>query len=127
MSRYHWGLLGLLTGFWGLVGINRLGIQFIFPAIVPAFHLSTTQVSLLVTGTSFTWAFSSWGSGWLSDRFGRKRVLVPGALFACLATMLQGVAGNFLSLFIIRDLVGIGDGVGWPNGQSTLEIGRAHV
>jgi MFS family permease len=120
MSRYHWALLGLLTGFWGLVGINRLGIQFIFPAIVPAFHLSTLQVSLLITGTSFTWAFSSWASGWLSDRFGRKRVLVPGALFACLATMLQGVAGNFLSLFIIRDLIGIGDGVGWPNGQSTL-------
>ncbi len=120
MSRYHLGLLGLLTGFWGLVGINRLGIQFVFPFIVPQFHLSTTEVSLLVTGTSFTWAFSSWASGWLSDRYGRKRVLVPGALFACLTTMLQGVAGNFLSLFIIRDLIGIGDGVGWPNGQSTI-------
>ena len=120
MSRYHWALLGLLTGFWGLVGINRLGIQFVFPFIVPLFHLSVTQVSLLVTGTSFTWAFSSWASGWLSDRYGRRIVLLPGAAFACLTTMLQGVAWNFLSLFVIRDLVGIGDGVGWPNGQSTL-------
>jgi len=120
MSRYHWSLLGLLTGFWGLVGINRLGIQFVFPFIIPEFHLSVTQVSLLVTGTSFTWAFSSWASGWLSDRYGRKRVLVPGALFACLTTMAQGLAGSFLSMFLIRDLVGLGDGVGWPNGQSTL-------
>ncbi|HSR22023.1 MAG TPA: MFS transporter [Candidatus Eisenbacteria bacterium] len=120
MSRYQWALLGLLTGFWGLVGINRLGIQFVFPFIVPLFHLSVTQVSLLVTGTSFTWAFSSWASGWLSDRYGRRTVLLPGAAFACLTTMLQGVAWNFLSLFVIRDLVGIGDGVGWPNGQSTL-------
>jgi MFS family permease len=120
MSRYHWALLGLLTGFWGLVGINRLGIQFVFPYIVPLFHLSVTQVSLLVTGTSFTWAFSSWASGWLSDRYGRRTVLVPGALFACLTTMAQGAAWNFLSLFVIRDLVGLGDGVGWPNGQSSL-------
>jgi MFS family permease len=120
MTRYRWMLLGLLVGFWGLVGINRLGIQFLFPFIIPAFHLSLTQVSLLVSGTSLTWAFSSWGSGWLSDRYGRKNVLVPGALLACLATMAQGAAWNFLSLFIVRDLVGIGDGVGWPNGQSTL-------
>jgi MFS family permease len=77
-------------------------------------------VSLLVSGTSATWALSSWLSGWLSDRYGRKNVLVPGALFACLMTMAQGLAGNFLSLFVVRDLIGIGDGVGWPNGQSTL-------
>jgi MFS family permease len=117
---YPFILVALLFGFWGLVGVNRLGIQFLFPFIVRDFHLSLTQVSLLVSGTSATWAISSWVSGWLSDRYGRRNVLVPGALFACLMTMAQGLAGNFLSLFIIRDLVGIGDGVGWPNGQSAL-------
>lgn len=117
---YPFILVGLLFGFWGLVGINRLGIQFLFPFIVKDFHLSLTQVGLLVSGTSATWALSSWASGWLSDRFGRKAVLVPGALFATLMTMAQGAAWNFLSLFIVRDLVGIGDGVGWPNGQSAL-------
>ena len=117
---YPFILVALLFGFWGLVGVNRLGIQFLFPFIIKDFHLSLTQVSLLVSGTSATWAISSWLSGWLSDRYGRKNVLVPGALFACLTTMAQGLAGNFLSLFIVRDLVGIGDGVGWPNGQSTL-------
>jgi MFS family permease len=123
MSRsrsYPFILVGLLFGFWGLVGVNRLGIQFLFPFIIRDFHLTLTQVALLVSGTSATWAVSSWVSGWLSDRYGRKRVLVPGALFACLATMGQGLAWNFLSLFVVRDLVGIGDGVGWPNGQSTL-------
>lgn len=117
---YPFILVALLFGFWGLVGVNRLGIQFLFPFIVKDFHLSLTQVSLLVSGTSATWAISSWLSGWLSDHYGRKNVLVPGALFACLATMAQGLAANFISLFIVRDLVGIGDGVGWPNGQSTL-------
>ncbi len=120
MTGYRWALLALLVGFWGLVGINRLGIQFLFPFIRSEFHLTVAQISLLVVGTSLTWAFSSWASGWLSDRYGRKRVLVPGALFACVTTMAQGVAWNFLSLFVIRDLIGIGDGVGWPNGQSTL-------
>src|SRR5439155_8385361 len=61
-----------------------------------------------------------WISGWLSDRYGRRSVLLPGALLACLATMAMGAAWNFLSMFIVRDLIGIGDGVGWPNGQSVL-------
>ncbi|TMC05197.1 MAG: MFS transporter [Chloroflexi bacterium] len=123
MARSRWYpfiLVGLLFGFWGLVGVNRLGIQFLFPFIVKDFRLNLTQVSLLVSGTSATWAISSWLSGWLSDRYGRRNVLVPGALFACVMTMAQGLAGSFLALFVVRDLVGIGDGVGWPNGQSTL-------
>lgn len=120
MTRYRWTLLGLLFGFWGLVGINRLGIQFLFPFINADFHLNLAQDSLLISGTSLTWAFSSWASGWLSDRYGRRSILLPGAALACLTTMAQGAAWNFLSLFLIRDLVGIGDGVGWPNGQSVL-------
>src|SRR5438128_12596659 len=97
MSRYHWGLLGLLTGFWGLVGINRLGIQFIFPAIVPAFTLTTTQVSLRVTAPPFRGPSSTGGPAWLPARFGRRSGLCPGGLFACLPTFLQAVAANFLS------------------------------
>ena len=55
MARSRWYpfiLVGLLFGFWGLVGVNRLGIQFLFPFIVKDFHLNLTQVSLLVSGTS---------------------------------------------------------------------------
>jgi predicted MFS family arabinose efflux permease len=120
MSRYQWVLIGLLTGFWGLVGINRLGIGYLLPAIVKPFHMSQLQAGLLISGTSFTWAFSSWASGWLSDRYGRRRVLLPGAAFACAATAAMGAAWNWLSMFVVRDLIGIGDGVGWPSGQSTL-------
>src|ERR671931_2309756 len=120
MRRYQWVLLGLLIAFWGLVGISRLGIGYIFPLIIPEFHMPLWQASLLISGTSFTWAFSTWISGWLSDRYGRRRVLLPGALLACLGTMAMGGAWNFLSMFVVRDLIGIGDGVGWPNGQSVL-------
>ena len=120
MSRYAWILLGLLVCFWGLVGINRLGIGYILPIIRPLFHMSAFQAGLLISGTSLTWAFTSWLSGWLSDRFGRKAVMLPGAVFACLTTMAMGGAWNWLSMFIIRDLIGVGDGVGWPSGQSAL-------
>lgn len=120
MTRYKWTLLGLLTAFWGLVGVNRLGITVVLPSIAKEFHTSQFQLALLITGTSVTWAISSWGSGWLADRFGRKKILIPGAIAAVGFTAAMGAAWNWLSLFVIRDLIGIGDGVGWPSGQSTI-------
>ncbi|MBO0874728.1 MAG: MFS transporter [Pseudonocardia sp.] len=115
-----WVVLGLLTGFWGLVGLNRIGITYLFPVIVPEFHMAYWQASLLISGTSFAWAFSSWLSGWLSDHYGRRRVLLPGAAVAVVSTAAMGGAWNFWSMFVIRDVVGIGDGVGWPNAQAVL-------
>ncbi|HKW52357.1 MAG TPA: MFS transporter [Stellaceae bacterium] len=112
--------MALLVLFWGSVGLNRVGIGVIFPEIVPEFHLAYWQTSLLVAGTSVTWGISSWLGGWLSDRYGRRRVLVPAALWVCLMTAAMGGTWGFLSMFVVRDLLGIGDGIGWSVGESTI-------
>ena len=119
-GAYEFILVALLVLFWGSVGLNRVGIGVIFPEIVPAFHLAYWQTSFLVAGTSVTWAISSWAGGWLSDRYGRRRVLLPAALWVCLMTAAMGGAVGFLSMFIVRDLLGIGDGIGWSVGESTI-------
>ncbi|WP_395109966.1 MFS transporter [Actinomadura sp. SCN-SB] len=115
-----WLVLGLLTAFWGLVGLNRLGISYLFPVIIPEFGMTYTQASLLISGTSLAWAFSSWLAGWLSDRHGRRAVLIPGAALACVSTAAMGGTWNFWSMFVVREFVGLGDGVGWPNAQAVL-------
>ena len=120
IGAHPWLVLGLLTAFWGLVGLNRLGISYLFPIIVPEFHMAYWQASLLISGTSATWAITSWLSGWLSDRYGRRRVLLPGAVLACAATAGMGGAWGFGSMFVVREVVGVGDGVGWPNAQAVL-------
>src|SRR5260221_685806 len=119
-GAYEFTLVALLVLFWGSVGLNRVGIGVIFPEIVPEFHMAYWQTSLLVAGTSVTWAVSSWAGGWLSDRYGRRRVLLPAALWVCLMTAAMGGAWGFLSMFIVRDLLGIGDGIGWSVGESTI-------
>src|SRR5579883_1231818 len=119
-GRREFGLVTLLLLFWGSVGLNRTGLGVIFPQIIPEFHLSHLQASLLLSGTSVTWAFSSWAGGWLSDRYGRRRVLVPAGLAICLVTASMGLAVGFWTMFLIRDLLGIGDGVGWSVGEATI-------
>jgi len=119
-ARYEYVIVGLLALFWGTVGLNRFGIGMIFPVIVPEFQLAGWQAGLLISGTSVTWALASWIGGFLSDRHGRRRVLLPAVGFVGLMTGAMGLAQGFLSMFVIRDLLGVGDGVGWSVGQATI-------
>jgi MFS family permease len=119
-ARYELTIVVLLALFWGCVGLNRFGIGLIFPLIVPEFHLAGWQVGLLISGTSVTWAVSSWIGGFLSDRHGRRRILLPAVGFVGVMTAAMGGAWDFLSMFVVRDLLGIGDGVGWAVGQATI-------
>jgi MFS family permease len=118
--RYEFTLVGLLVLLWGSVGLNRIGIGAIFPEIKPAFGMSNLETSLLISGTSVTWAISSWAGGWLSDRYGRRWVLLPAALWICVVTAAMGITWGFWSMFIVRDLLGIGDGIGWSVGESAI-------
>jgi MFS family permease len=119
-DRYELTIVLLLALFWGCVGLNRFSIGLIFPLIVPEFHLAGWQLGLLISGTSVTWAISSFIGGFLSDRHGRRRVLLPAVGFVGVMTAAMGGAWDFLSMFIVRDLLGIGDGVGWSVGQATI-------
>jgi MFS family permease len=104
----------------GFVGLNRAGIGYVLPPIVQEFHLEFWQAGLLVSGTSLAWAVSAWLSGCVSDRIGRKNVYLIGMYGAAAISGLFGLAWNFLSLFILRDLLGFGDGVSLATGQGTI-------
>ena len=118
--RYEFVLLTLLVLLWGSVGLNRIGLGLIFPQIKAEFGMSNAEASLLISGTSITWAFASWAGGWFSDRYGRRRVLLPAFAFICVMTAAMGVTWSFLSMFLVRDLLGIGDGIGWSVGEATI-------
>jgi predicted MFS family arabinose efflux permease len=117
---YEFTITALLILFWGSVGLNRIGIGIIAPYIKPEFGLSNFQIGFLVSGTAVTWSLSSWGGGWLSDRYGRRTVLLPGTILICVMTASMGIAGGFWSMLIIREFLGVGDGIGWSVGQATV-------
>jgi len=118
--KTEWTTVVAMTLIWGFVGLNRVGISYLFPILRPLFHLQLTQVGLLISGTSITWAFSTLIGGYLSDRLGLKRIYLIGILAAAVFSGLVGAAWDFLSLFIVRDLIGLGDGIGWSVGQGIV-------
>jgi MFS family permease len=105
---------------WGYVGFNRVGIGYILPPVVSEFHLEFWQASLLISGTAATQALSGWIGGVWSDRVGRKPVLLIGMYASTVFSALFGAGQSFLWLFVARDLVGLGEGLAFTTGQSSI-------
>ena len=118
--KSEWMTFIAMTLVWGFVGLNRVGIAYLFPILRPLFHLQFTEVGLLISGTSITWALSTLIGGYLSDRIGLKPIYLICMTAAAVFSSLIGLTWNFLSLFIVRDLIGLGDGVGWSVGQGIV-------
>lgn len=105
----HTSLAGLLYG---------LDIGSIGPITeMPQFRDSVGQLSDIVQGIYVSCillfaAISSFGNGYLADRFSRKYTILLGAVLAALGAMLSASVSNLAALFVARGLYGIGIGLG---------------
>ena len=110
---------------WGFVGFNRIGITYLFPILIKQFKMANWQVAALVSGTSITWALSSWLGGVLGDKHGKRKVLLWFMSIALVVSTAIGGAWSFLSMFVVRDLLGLADGAGWSIGEAVVAIESA--
>ncbi|MBI2454325.1 MAG: MFS transporter [Parcubacteria group bacterium] len=93
-----------------VVLVDFLGLSFIlplYPAIADKFGLSATAITLLSAGYALMQFLFSPILGRLSDRLGRKPILVLSALGTAGSFVLFGLANSVALLFISRILNGI--------------------
>lgn len=108
---YQTWLTLLLSVNFGILFFDRQAANFMMPFIQKDLLLTNTQVGLLSSGLSLTWALSGLTVGPLSDRLGsRKPIVVLCTLLFCACSMLSGLAGSFLLLLGARLLMGVAEG-----------------
>ena len=91
------------------------------PLLVPIaaeFETTVGAVGLLAAVTSVPWAVAGLVGGPLSDRWGRKPMLLGGNLITGLGTVLAGFAGSYGALLAVRLLTGFGASTIGPNATS---------
>ena len=119
-AYYELGIVILLALLWGIVMMNRLTIVYLFPLIIPEFEISYAQAGALASILAITSAFAIWFFGGLSDRLGRKIILIPATLFFSLMSWFSGLTYSFLQMFLSRGLMGIGQGAVLPASIATI-------
>src|ERR1700732_1103634 len=112
-KRYANCLLLILFFTWGTVFLDRMSQLYLAPYFAPEFHLSDQQIGFLSSVVSITWALSALFFGALSDRFGRRPVLIPAVFIFSALSWLSGIAHSFEQLLVIRALMGLAEGPCW--------------
>jgi MFS family permease len=106
-------LVGLLFLTWGMVFLDRMSQLYLAPYFAPEFHLASQQIGFLAAVVGVMWALSASVSGVLSDRFGRRVVLLPAIFAFSLLSWASGVVHSYHQLLIVRALLGIAEGPCW--------------
>lgn len=83
--------------------------------LAAAFHTSVAVAGQLVAATAITWALMAFLAGPVSDRYGRRRMLLTGLMLMVLGTLSSACAWNYSSLLAFRCLTGAGAAMIPPN------------
>jgi MFS family permease len=120
-SAYQVMLVALLSLNFGIVFFDRNALNFLMPFVQPELGLSNTQVGILASALSLTWACAAFGIGVISDRTGsRKGLLILATLAFSACSFLSGLAGSFLAMLGARALMGAAEGGIMPISQAMI-------
>lgn len=109
-TQYEWKTVTLLTLGFGLVGLDRWIIAPMFPSIAKDLGLNYQDLGNLIGALGLAWGICAIVAGGLSDRLGRRKVLVPAIVGFSLLSGLTGLAQGLTSLVLIRAVMGVMEG-----------------
>jgi ACS family hexuronate transporter-like MFS transporter len=120
-GAYQAFLVGILSLNFGILFFDRNALNFLMPFVQPDLHLNDTQVGMLSSSLSLTWAIAGFLVGRISDKLGsRKPVIVVATIAFCLCSFVSGVATSFLMLLGARLLMGAAEGGVMPVSHSII-------
>ncbi|HHU7408009.1 TPA: MFS transporter, partial [Escherichia coli] len=77
--------------------------------------LSNTELGVIFSAFAYTYAVFQIIGGWFVDRLGSRRMIIFCGIIWVIATMATGFVGGFISLFLARLLLGVGEGAALPS------------
>src|SRR5262249_51681040 len=107
--------------------LDRMVVVTMYDDLRQIFHFTNGQLGALSSGFFLVHALATLPLGWASDRFDRRRVMAIGVLGWSAATLCSAYSVGFLSMLLLRALVGVGEAAYGPASNAILcEVDRRH-
>jgi EmrB/QacA subfamily drug resistance transporter len=119
MSRKPLILSSLLLAAFA-INLDTTIVNVALPSLVRELHASTSQLQWVVDAFNLLFAASVLAFGSLSDRFGRKGMLMAGLSVFGLASVAGGLTGSPGTLIATRAVMGLGAAMVFPSTLSLL-------
>lgn len=113
-KRYEWKAVALLAIGFGLVGLDRFIILPLYPVMMRDLGLDYQDLGNISAVLALAWGLSSIFMGRLSDRIGRRKVIIPSVLVFSLLAGFSGLASGVGGLLLIRAVMGVAEGAFTP-------------
>ncbi|HXT58622.1 MAG TPA: MFS transporter [Pirellulales bacterium] len=115
-SNVRYAILGVTTLASLLLYLDRICLAEVLsnPSVIKALGLTDAQIGWSLSAFFWSYALGQVPSGWISDRFGARRMLTVYILSWSLFTALTGWAVGFVMLFILRLSVGVAQAGAYP-------------
>ena len=109
-TSYEWKIIAILSLAFGLVGLDRFVLPVLAPAMMKDLGLTNADIGNLVGILAVAWGVAAFVMGYMSDRVGRRKVLIPSVVVFSLMSALSGIVAGIGMLLFIRALMGIAEG-----------------
>ena len=113
-GQYRWVVVTLIFLITVLNYIDRASISYALPAISREFHLSAGQEGVILGVFGMSYVVGTFAGGILADRVSTRKLLCWGALLWAGSIFLTGFATGFISLAVVRILLGLTEGPNFP-------------
>jgi MFS family permease len=107
-------VLGLLCVMYLITYVDRVNIATAAQDIRKELALSNTQLGFVLSAFAYPYILFQVFGGWVGDRVGPRLTLFTCGLIWAAATILTGFAGSLTTLFLVRVLLGLGEGATFP-------------
>jgi MFS family permease len=107
-------VLGLLCLMYLITYVDRVNIATAASEIRRELTLSNTQLAFVLSAFGYPYIVFQIFGGWVGDRVGPRRTLFVCGLIWATATILTGFTGSLATLFLVRILIGVGEGATFP-------------
>ena len=114
------GLVLLLGAAVFLNYVDRGAIAVAAPLMKTELGLSATTLGIAVSAFFWVYAPVQLAIGWLCDRFSVYKLMAGGIVLWSVSTVLMGFAGGFLSLLVLRIMLGVGESIAFPGSSKII-------
>ncbi|EDM48639.1 MFS transporter [Marinobacter algicola] len=119
-NKFHWKVLFWCTLIIIFDGYDLVIYGVVLPILMDQWNLNPYVAGLLGSSALFGMMFGAMGFGMLSDRLGRKKVIITCVVLFSVTTVINGFATTPWQFGILRFIAGLGIGGVMPNVVSLM-------
>src|ERR1700761_8909556 len=119
-SPFQWLIFGMCFVIVLLDGFDTAAIGFIAPSLVAEWHISRPALAPVLSAALFGLAAGALLSGPLSDKLGRRAMLLSSVLIFGVACLASSFSADITQLTTLRFITGLGLGAAMPNAVTMM-------